>query len=503
MVATARTLTWGPEARHGRARSAVLGTGAWTRGLARAAALLRSREVAVGLLGLIMLAAITGTFVPQRSLTAPAEYEAWRQTHPLASWLAEVAGLTQVYWSPWFLALLGALFLSLLVCTASRARLVWRMDRSRRRSAGRVPLWVRLPGHHQAVTIDGGMEDALRRAGAALAAGGYGVRWRPGPEGLFAEKGRFGVWGSVILHLGIMVALLGGLSSGAGKLAGYFELAEGQMFSEQEGAFLQVEKGPLYREPRGSFQVRLDRLRTDYWENGTLREIASQLTLRGPQGGLTAREASVERPLAYEGATIYQAKRHGFAARLSLGDAPGRGESTGYVNFPLPQELTQPATNRFDLPGTALRVQADLYPAPGAGPSDPQAWLGAVPERPWLYLFVRDGEERLVFQGPLELGGRVNIGAYALSFDGVARWAGFPVVRDPGIPVIYAGFALCAAGAAILFLWIPKRVWAWVAVSPEGRRTLCLGGRADKYQLALEDEVGELLAQVRGKHGPA
>ena len=500
MVATARTLIWRPAAGRGRARSTVLGTRAWPKSLARAVAFLRSREVAVGLLGLIMLAAITGTFVPQRALTARAEYEAWRQSQPVASWLAEVAGLTQVYWSPWFLALLGALFLSLLVCTASRARLVWRMDRSRHRWAQRVPLWVTMPGHHQVLAVADGASDVLRHASAALDTRGYRLRLGRDATVVFAERGRHGVWGSVVLHLGIMVALLGGLYSGAGKMAGYFELAEGQVFVEGNGSFLQVEKGPLYPEPRAGFQVRLDDVRTDYWENGTLRSIASQLTLRSPEGELVTRGASVEQPLAYDGATIYQAKRHGYAARLSLGDPQGSGETTGYVNFALPKELTQPSSNRFPLPGTPLQVQADFYPAPGARP-EPETWLRDVPERPWLYLFVHDDADRLVYQGALELGERVSLGAHTLAFAGVARWAGFPVVRDPGLAVVYAGFGLCAAGAAALFLRIPRRLWAWVTVAGDGRRVLRLGGRADKYQLALDDEVGELLAEIGERHG--
>ncbi|MBI4499303.1 MAG: cytochrome c biogenesis protein ResB [Chloroflexi bacterium] len=457
--------------------------------------LLRSREWALGLLALLMAAVVSGTLVPQRALTPAAEFQAWQAAHPRGAALAEAVGLTHVYQSWWFLALLGLLFLSLLVSTVSQARRTWKLDRVRHRPGRGVPSAVRRAGHHAAVSLDTDREGAIERAAAVLAAAGYHVR-RDTSAALFAEKGRYGVWGTVVLHFSMLVVLLGGVASGAGKMAGYFELAEGQVFADRRDAFLQRDEGPLFGGGYQGFQVRLDRLRVAYWENGTIREIASAVTLRSPQGEVRQAAISVDRPLSYQGATLYQAKEHGLAAHLILRDAGGQALGTGYVNFPLPKELTQPASNRFSLPATGWQVEADLYPAPGSGPVPPEAWLQARPERPWLYLFVREEDGALLFQGPLALGETVAVGRYALSFPGVARWAGFPLVRDPGLPVVFAGFALCALGSALIYLWAPKRVWAWVEAPATRTSLLRLGGRAERFPGALEEEVAELAARI-------
>lgn len=512
--------------------------------LAAALRLLRSRELALGLLVLIMAAAVSGTLLPQRALTPPAEFEAWQRAHPLGSAAAEALSLTQVYQSWWFLSLLATLCLSLLVCTVFRAQQVWKLDQVRHREGRAVPLWVRMAANHVMVPVSSELGDAppqaeawgmgeapaalkggpgnrtpggpafrpaaedhqpavapspdqhVQQAAAALAAAGYRVRRQAGTGQLFAEKGRLGVWGSTVLHLSIVVMLLGGVYSGAAKMAGYFELAEGQVFTDRHDGYLQLDEGPLSGDHHRGFQVRLDRLHAEHWDNGETRSLTSTLTLRSAEGRSRQTTVAIDGPLSYQGATIYQAGRYGFAVLLALKDPAGEVVASGSINFPTPKERTQPSTNRFAIPRTAFRAEADFSPAPGGGPVPEDAWRQERPSQAWLYLFVRDDQGKLIFQGPLAQGETVSLGAYALSFDGVARWAGFPVVRDPGLPVIFAGFALCVFGAALTFLWTPRRLWVWEETTVGGQGRLCLGGRADKFPLAFAEEIRELGAQI-------
>ena len=464
----------------------------WTR--------LRSREMALALLAVVILAAIAGTLVPQSALTASAAYDAWQAANPLGAALAEAIGLTHVYQSWWFLSLLGLLFLSLLACTLSRIRQVWKLDRIRHHEGREVPYWVCMPQNH--VPVPGmSAEVALAAAAAALADAGYQVRRDATRGHLVAEKGRLGVWGSTVLHVGIMIILLGGVCSGAGKMAGYFELAEGQAFTDRHDAYLQIDEGPLFGERHPEFQVRLERVEADHWENGQLRGITSFVTLRSPQGDVQPATLGIDHPLSYQGATIYQANRYGFAALLTLRDAQGKTVTSGYVNFPTPKEPSGPAFNRFAVPMTSLQAEADLHLASAGTLVSAEVWRQAQPEQPWLYLFLRDASGATVYQGTLGQGEAVPAGAYSLSFSGLAHWAGFPLVRDPGIPIIYAGFALCALGAALVYLLVPKRAWVWLVTSNAGQSLLCIGGRADRFQPAFTEEIQELAAQIGEVHG--
>ena len=459
----------------------------WTR--------LRSREMALALLAVVMLATIAGTLVPQSALTAAAEYDAWKAANPLGSALAETIGLTHVYQSWWFLSLLGLLFLSLLACTLSRIRQIRKLDRIRHQEGREIPYWVRMPQNHVAVPSMSA-EAAFAAAAAALGDAGYHVRRDAARGHLVAEKGRFGVWGSTVLHVGIMIILLGGVYSGAGKMAGYFELAEGQAFTDRHDAYLQIDEGPLFGERHPEFQVRLERVEAEHWENGQLKGITSFVTLRSPQGDVQPATLGIDRPLSYQGATIYQANRYGFAALLTLKDAQGKTVTSGYVNFPTPKESAGPAFNSFAVPMTALRAEADLHLASPGALVSAEVWRQDQPEQPWLYLFLRDADGDIVFQGKLGQGEAVPAGAYSLSLSGLARWAGFPVVRDPGIPIIYAGFALCTLGAALIYLLVPKRAWVWQMASGVGSPLLCIGGRADRFQPAFTEEIQELAAQI-------
>ncbi|GEM_PF-2492232 len=461
---------------------------------------LRSREMALALLAVVLLATAAGTLVPQSALMASIEYDAWKVANPQGSALAEAIGLTHVYQSWWFLSLLGLLFLSLLACTLSRIRQVWKLDRIRHQQGREIPYWVRMPQNHTAVPALN-TEAAFAAAAAALADAGYHVRQDATSGHLVAEKGRFGVWGSTVLHVGIMIILLGGVYSGAGKMAGYFELAEGQAFTDRHDAYLQIDEGPLFGERHPEFQVRLERLEAEHWENGQLRGITSYVTLRSPQGDVHPATLGIDRPLSYQGVTIYQANRYGFAALLTLKDAQGKIVTSGYVNFPTPKEPAGPAFNSFAVPMTSLRAEADLHLASAGTLVSAEVWRQEQPEQPWLYLFLRDADGGIVFQGTLGQGETVPAGAYSLSFSSLAHWAGFPLVRDPGIPIIYAGFALCALGAALIYLLVPKRAWVWLVTGGAGQSLLCIGGRADRFQPAFTEEIQELAAQIGEVYG--
>lgn len=479
--------------------------------------LLRSRGLALVLLALITVAAISGTLVPQKALSSSSDFQTWQTAYPRWAGLADALSLTRVYQSWWFLLLLSLLFLSLLVCTASSARRTWIVDRSLHRASRGVPSSVQATGRRIAILMGAGtpsdpvfgagplsaVEDALDRAASVLVQTGYGVRPIANTSALFAEKCRYGVWGTAIFHLSLMVILLGGLYSGATKMAGYFELAEGQSFSEQHRDYEEIDEGPLFREQHVNFGLRLDRLQTAYSDDGSLREIASAVTLRSPAGEVRTDRLSVDRPLSYMGTTIYQAKRHGFAALLSLKDARGNTTASGYVNFPTPAELTHPASNRFPLPGTALQAEADFFPTGEGETLGAESWSRTRPEKARLYLFLRDEQKQLVFQGPLALGDSISVNGYVLSFSQVSRWAGFPVTRDPGLPVIFTGFGLCILGAAMIYLWVPRRIWIWTEPTAEEDRMLCIGGRTDRYRSSLDEEVAGLAARLRGDHGPA
>ncbi|MBI2887238.1 MAG: cytochrome c biogenesis protein ResB [Chloroflexi bacterium] len=476
--------------------------------------LLRSRELALALMALVALAALSGTLVPQQALVSPAEFRGWRQANPGLAALGEALGLTQVYSSGWFLGLLAGLFVCLSTWTWVRAAQVWKLDQARHRP---VPASLRAPGRHLTVPLEARAEEALETAAGQLAAAGYRAylhRW-DGPAGrpdrqtwLFAEKGRYGVWGSLAMHASLLVILLGGLYSGGFKMAGYFELAEGQTFSGQRAAFLQHSTGPFSQGQESAVSpLRLDALTTAYWPDGSLREISSALSLSAQAGppagradGPRAATVSVSNPLVRQSTTIYQARDHGFAALLELRDPRG-AVTSGYINFPTPRERSQPASNRFSVPGTPYRAEADFYPAPGVGPVPAEAWLQAQPEQPWLYLFLKDAQGAVAYQGPLGVGQAVVVEGSALTFRGVSRWAGFPVVRDPGLSVIFAGFALCILGAALLYLWIPRRAWAWLEQDASGRPVLCLAARADRYPQACAEELAELAARMEALHG--
>lgn len=508
--------------------------------------LLRSRELALGLLVLVVAATLLGTLLPQRGLTPPADYELWQQEQPRLVAVAEALGLTAVYSVWWFLTLLGLLFSSLLACTANRVRGLWLAERRaplplnaaailRLKHCAQIVLRedTRTVNGDTLVVLQRGLspvchaepersegeaspgltrgDSSLRsaplrmtcypailgdRLTAVLRRDGYGVRVaaRGGGWRAVAAKNTAGAWGSVVLHLGLLVILAGGVYSGATKAAGYFELVEGQAFGETHGGYAQLSEAPFFGERHQGFRLRLERLQMEFWPDGSLRDIRSAVNVFDGQADPQPATIKVNGALVYRGVTIYQSQRYGFAAILSLAGRDGRQLSEGAVNFPKPPGSSQSAFRAFRLPATGWQVLADFHPAWGER-AQPEHWRLAQPPRPALYLTVRDGDV-VLFNGPLAPGERAAIGDYDLTFVETRRWAGFPVLHDGGIGIVFAGFALCIAGAALCFLRVPRRLWLATAVDSAGRPVLCVGGRATKYQPAFGEEFAALVAAV-------
>ena len=229
-----------------------------------------SVKLAIVLFILVTLASIVGTLIPQGRDAA--EYAA--RYGGLAKLLSAFQ-LTRLYSSGWFLALLFLFAVNTAVCTLTR------LGPKRRKAFGpageadaravaamRVAARLRLPPPLDAARDRVAAALRARRYRlAASAAGGRAV--------LLARKRRLGHFGSDVVHLGLLVILAGGLTSGLAGRRSDLALAEGETAAV----------------PGAAFSVRLDRFETEYYPGGGVKDWKSTVTvLEGgaPVGGAPA-----------------------------------------------------------------------------------------------------------------------------------------------------------------------------------------------------------------------
>ncbi|MBI5882691.1 MAG: cytochrome c biogenesis protein ResB [Elusimicrobia bacterium] len=262
----------------------------------------------------------------------------------------------------------------------------------------------------------------FRLLAAALAAGLTAVltRWAPGLR-------RPASWGKFLLHAGVLAVIGGAAVDAKFGRSGLIEVIEGQTLSL----------------PGSAAVVRLDRFhpffRSGRWHKGS----AADLTVF--EGG-RSRDAlvHVNRPASADGRSILL-DQHGFAPFLRLEGAYGL-LMDAYVSFETEPGPPIRYRRTLAIPGTAQSIALDFTPSP-TGPLAKDPSISAE-------LFDRGRSMRREVLRP---GQSARLGDNRLAFKDVRYWAGLHVRRDPGLPLVYAGFVAAMAGS---FLCFGKAAWS-------------------------------------------
>ncbi len=427
------------------------------RALSRLAALISDLRLAIGLLLVIAVASGIGTAIPQREGA-----ELYHQLYDNQPWLGLLRGdavlalqLDRVYSSSWFLALLAWLALALLLCSwrrqwpALQAALRWIDYRSARQ----------LSKLSVAETLSGGdAPSQLEQLEAQLRADGWQIRRQD--ERLAARKGVLGRVGPLLVHAGMVVLMLG---AAWGALAG-----------QRAEQFLAPGRTLELMDSRGhsDLTLALDRFAVERDPAGRPEQFRSQLRLLEGDGRAAAvlrqAEISVNHPLRFRGVTFYQADWALAAISVQLGRSP------------------------------VLQLPLQSFPELGE-----QVWGLVLPTRP-------DGSAPVLLsasseQGPVlvygsdgKLVGSLAVGGAPLELQGVPirvvellPASGILLKRDPGVPLVYAGFAIALLGGG-LSLVATRQLWAIA----EEHNQLHVGGLCNRNLTAFAAELPRLLASL-------
>lgn len=241
--------------------------------------------------------------------------------------------------------------------------------------------------------------------------------------------------GLLVFHAALALLLAALLFAPLLRGKGYFELAEGQVF---RGQFIDYRRGALAAAGPSHWQLVQGPIAASYRHAEVGKAIDSTLT-----HDATGEELPVQfmRALAIEDYRVEPTGNMGYAVVLAYRGHDGR-ETRGLVNFPGYPLARNDQINRFMSPdGQKIEVRLDLIGAPYR---EREPWSLDLPiayrlgvGSPPLRLTLAPGEERQLFAGG------------TLRVDGLVRWLGYSVTRDPLAP------ALGIAGMLAMFglLW--------------------------------------------------
>jgi cytochrome c biogenesis protein len=444
-------------------------TGSWRR-LLRLVAWIADLRLAIGLLLLIAVASGIGTAIPQKE-----SLEFYHQRYDDAPWLGwlKAAGilrlqLDHVYSSGWFLTLLALLGLALILCSwrrqwpALQASLRW-IDYTTPRQLSKLAL---------AETLTHPRTDGLAVLGQRLRERGWSVRSQEGR--LAARKGVLGRVGPLLVHAGMVVLMVG---SAWGALAG-------QRLEQFLAPGRELEL--LDRQGRPQVTLALDDFAISRDPAGRPEQFTSRLRLippaapdpdppaeaPAPSSTLTRQaEISVNHPLRYRGMTLYQADWTLATIQIQLGRSP-------VLELPL---------QRF--PQLGEQVWGLLLPTRPDG-SQP-VLLTLTSEVGPVEVFAADGSSLALLQPG---GEPVEVQGLPIRVAGVLPASGILLKRDPGVPLVYSGFAIALLGGG-LSLVATRQLWA-VEEQRDGGRRLHAAGLCNRNLTAFARELPTLLAGI-------
>jgi cytochrome c biogenesis protein len=435
-----------------------------------------SVRLALVLIGLLALCAFIGTLVPQAAnagLYDEIAYRNWLdfQRERFGAFrslvtLFDAIGFFNIFQTIYFRLLLALLAVAIVLCTINRIPGIWRNAMHRppvrvgerlfdvHASARRVAAG---PGAHDAALA--GLTDALRARRYRVL-----TERADGRTFIYADKNRFGIFGTFVSHTGLVLVLAGAL---IGSLFGWrddvFTITDGSTRPIGFGTDLAVrnelfvdEYDPVSGQP------------SDFYTDAVLLQRQGDAWVE-----LRRHRIRVNDPLSHNGVVVHQAF-FGPAAVLTIKDNQGNvlysdgialpyrnpdGRPIGWVDVP---------AGRFPIPLSVFVVgRAPVGPA-----GDPLIQPGQIIVE--VYPRGQTTAERLLFRDRLDVGAPLAMKApngrtlLEFTFERERQFTGLNVSYNPGLPLIWTACLLMLLGWSSVFYFPHRRIRALVAPDPRG-----------------------------------
>jgi cytochrome c biogenesis protein len=429
-------------------------------------------------------AAALGTFILQRPATDPEKLA--RAYSPTTLYWLDRIGLTDIFHTWWFLALLGMVSLSIVLVSIDRFPNAWRFyarpyrkTDSHFRSA--LPNKIELP-----ITDS---EDALNAAERALKNSGWPVERIDDKHepSLYSERHRFSVMAVYIVHASLLLIFAGGIIDGFFGYSGFMALEKGQSSS-----VIEMRKGGTRQIP---FTVKCDSAGQENYADGSPKRWWSKLTVVQNGQEVEAKEIVVNDPLIHNGLRFYQASfgSTGKLVGVQTTITPANGSA---------REMMLPMNGPVQLDANTTVTLVEYIP--DFFIRDNQIFKKSDdPVNPAFRLQVKNvatGEVTKLWMFPAyNPAAQGEYSKYKFEFRDMQMgyFTGLEVSHEPGQWLVWAGCLLMGAGLFVAFYLVHMRIWIAATTNARGNLVLWVGGQANKNRDRFEQKFNELVDEIR------
>lgn len=249
---------------------------------------------------------------------------------------------------------------------------------------------------------------------------------------------RWSSLGTYLFHGAFFVLAVGFLLSLTARQEGTAWVAVGERFDSRPDQFLSKSPPRVLAAGLPPVAFSVDRITPEFWEDRLLfTELRAELELDDGSVATTR----INRPLWVGAGTFLRLSGFGFAPRWEVVDRHGVTLDSAFVKLNV---FPPGRRDYFTVPALPHRFYVEVLPD--------LAMEDGTPVTRSLNL-ANPGVVVRVFRGRLDLGGDVLAGGAGYPFEGlavrfpeIAYWGEFTIVRDPGAPVLFAGYAIGLAG---------------------------------------------------------
>ena len=390
-----------------------------------------ARSTVIGFFLAITLSLLAANIIPQRP--AAGKPPAWLSALPEGLRFLGRLGLDDIVGSYWFAGLVLLFSISLVLSMFAQY------------GAARA-LINRSPQPAQRGTWQRVSEDPAGLA-ARLAAAGY--RKTSGGEGVNRfVKYRNGYWGSFLLHLGLVTAVVFSLVYVLTQNKALVRLT-GEEITRLTPENVVTKRGLFPLQESFPYSMTLTRLKPRFWSNDKLEALASELYIADRPGDLPRRvDVALSDKGRFGSFRVYQGNPFGLSFNLEL-SFPGSGFRQERLQLHYPGRRDSAGYGELAMEGTDLVLKGKFIPDAVGKTIEPRA--------PLLTLRLVRGD-KILGETTLKPGEKGQLGPWTVRLTRVEWWTEILLDGSRGMAGVFAGFAVILAGVLSSYCLVPREI---------------------------------------------
>lgn len=430
------------------------------------------------ILGLGLLSLI-GTLLVQApaGMTAdPAAYTSWIASihSKYGGWtpVFDKLGFFSVFTSIWFKAITVLLTTSVLACSINRAPRLWKIAFHPRTRMGET--FFTHAALRANILVPAGPDTAMDNVREVLKSHRFRTITDPDENGLnlYADRFRWGPFGTVVAHISFVIILLGFfLSATTGFKDTQFVAPVGSKVEVGHGTGLSIEAKAF---------------NDAYYPDGSPSDYASDLVVYKNGAAVDRQTVRVNHPLTWNGVSFYQSF-FGTAAAMKITDAAGKTLYNDAAALQWQSDDGKHSIGQIDMKAAGLSVYVIVA---ASGEPDPNIKAGQVELE-----IHQNGTEAPIATQVVDQGKPSTIAGVTYTFERTRQYTGLIVARDPGAMWVWVGSTLLVLGLFLVFFFPHRRVWVRIRKTSGGTEILCASTM--KRDVAFEPQFHQLVTDIQ------